>query len=332
MWIRSTSTLLIALSLGTSTAYGQFETTTYGYDSLGNRVSATNLIRFTDTRVFSFQPRAGLGGDRVNIFGRNLPPGDGAGFTVTINGVPATIISVATRVITIEVPAGASSGPLIVTLPDATQFDLGTFTFEGIIVSPAVSVIAGGQTVPFNATVLGVVDPSVTWQAEVVFPGDPAADPGTIDPAGLYTPPAAPEVLNFIVRATSVESPHLTGAAFLTVFGTFVAAPPASVVLPGLGDPGGLQANITVATPPTSVVLPGLGDPGGLQANVTIAKPPTSVVLPGLGDPGGLQANVTIAKPPVSVVLPGLGDPGGLMSNTTIGRPPLRVQFASGPP
>ena len=44
----------IVLMVAVSAAFGQGEiTTTYEYDEVGNRVAASDLIRFTDTQVFS---------------------------------------------------------------------------------------------------------------------------------------------------------------------------------------------------------------------------------------------------------------------------------------
>ena len=119
---------LVVTSLSSSTLLAQPTTTVYEYDSLGNRTVATNLLRFADTKVFSFQPQVAMfdGQELVNIFGRNMPPGDGSGITVTIGGVPATVLSVAPNVITVEVPQGAMPGPLVVTLPGADPVELGT--------------------------------------------------------------------------------------------------------------------------------------------------------------------------------------------------------------
>ncbi len=80
-----------------------------------------------------------------------------------------------------------------------------------------------------------------------------------------------------------------------------VANPPVSVVLPRVGEAGGVAGNVVVANPPVSVVLPGVGEAGGVAGNVVVANPPVSVVLPRVGEAGGVPANVVVADPPVSV-------------------------------
>lgn len=155
--------LLCALGLLAGVAQAQTITTTYEYDSLGNRISATNLIRLQDTRVTSFAPKVGLPSDRVAIFGRNLPPGDGSGFTVTFNGIAAEIIAVAPMTVVVEVPQGARTGPLVVTLPNETEADLGIFHVEGVIITPGINRIVFAQTIGFVAEVVGAEDQSVTW-------------------------------------------------------------------------------------------------------------------------------------------------------------------------
>jgi hypothetical protein len=132
---------VIAAFLAVLTSYAQ-TVTTYQYDSLGNRTSATSLFRLTDTQVFSAQPRSGIPTDPMIILGRNFTPGDGAGISVTINGVSALVLSVSTRVISVEVPLGVGTGPVVVTLPGATPVDLGDFTYLDL------SVDADGDCVP----------------------------------------------------------------------------------------------------------------------------------------------------------------------------------------
>ncbi|MCH7688217.1 MAG: hypothetical protein IH899_16300 [Planctomycetes bacterium] len=52
---------------------------------------------------------------------------------------------------------------------------------------------------------------AVTWAAEVAFPGDPMADPGTIDVMGLYTPPAAPEATMLVWTGTTLPTTTTVG-------------------------------------------------------------------------------------------------------------------------
>ena len=124
---RRATVLFVALLCVASVLNAGEETTReYEYDSLGNRTSATNQVRFTSTSAFTFQPKVVLSGDRLNIYGRNFPAGDATDITVTFNDVEAEIISVAPRVVTLIVPDEVSSGEVVITLPDGTEVELGS--------------------------------------------------------------------------------------------------------------------------------------------------------------------------------------------------------------
>lgn len=327
----------LCLALVSLTAVAQAQTvvtTSYEYDSVGNRISATNLFRLTDTRVLSFSPSVALHGERVVIFGRNLPPGDGIEITVTFDGIVANIISVSTRVITVEVPQGAMTGPLVVTLPDSPPVDLGTFNIQGIVISPREAVVSFSQMIQFTAEVVGAGAGTVMWELMPVAGADPDASLGSITPDGVYTPPDISDMTaagELIVRVTSDALNGVVAFARIRLFGTVVDPSRILVILPGPGEDGGLQPSVTVAMPQTSVILPGPGEDGGLQLNVTVGGPPLAVILPGPGGADGLSPNVTVALPPLSVVLPGQGDNGGLQPNTTVAKPRVSVEFEDKP-
>lgn len=166
-----------------------------------------------------------------------------------------------------------------VDLSDFIAFQ-GVFTRAGprLRVVPARSVIVASQRVQFTAELIGVNNPSVVWAVEAPAGSGPGIDVGTIDASGLYTPPAAPEALAFLIRAESVARPGLIDRARVLIFGSVGSGVPVSAVLPGPGDsPLGLRTNVTVASPPTSTVLTGLGDTRSLDPNTTVASPPVLV-------------------------------------------------------
>jgi hypothetical protein len=240
---------------------------------------------------------------------------------------------------------------------DLRDFTGRTFVLRArILVFPARVLITYSQRADFDAAVLESGNQSVTWSVRPVPGSEPGESLGTIDANGLYTPPsrsdlrAASEV---IVEARSVVAP--TGEfACVSLFGALAAPPPASLVLPGSGNSGGIPSNVTTAFSLVALVLPGPGDSTGSPANVTISRPPTALVLPGQGDPDGLPMNVTLAMPPVALVLPGAGDldlamnvtlamppvalvlpgvsePDAFPPNTTVASPPVSVDFADPP-
>lgn len=121
--------LLMAVAIhGFHAAFGQEPVSTeYQYDAAGNRVNATNQPVLDRPVAISFYPDYGIPGGRFNIYGSHLPVVDSSQYAVTINGAAAPVLHVAPSVITVEIPAGATTGPLIVTLPDTTPFDLGEY-------------------------------------------------------------------------------------------------------------------------------------------------------------------------------------------------------------
>ncbi len=217
---------------------------------------------------------------------------------------------------------------------DLRDFAGRTFLLRArILVFPARVLITYSQRADFDAAVLESGNQSVNWSVRPVPGSEPGESLGTIDANGLYTPPspldlrAASEV---IVEARSAVAPA-SEFACVSLFGTLAARPPVSLVLPGLGDSGGIPSNVTTALPLVALVLPGPGDSSGSPANVTVAQPPTAIVLPGEGDVDQLAMNVTLAMPPVAIVLPGVGEPDALPPNTTVAKPPVAVDFADSP-
>ncbi|CAN5360421.1 hypothetical protein BH09BAC3_BH09BAC3_09940 [soil metagenome] len=77
--------------------------------------------------ISSFNPTAGTGGTPVTIIGTNFSPVAANNF-VEFNGVVATVISSTSTSITANVPAGATTGPISVTVAGITAFGLTDFT------------------------------------------------------------------------------------------------------------------------------------------------------------------------------------------------------------
>lgn len=188
--IRQFLLAVVVITLAAPTSYAQ-TVTTYQYDSVGNRTGATNLFRLNDTQVCSTQPHSGIPTDRMIIFGRNLPPGNGAGITVTINGVSAQVLRVSTRVISVEVPVGAGTGSVVVTLPAAAPVDLGDFTFLDL------SVDADGDCVPDALEPRMGLDPTlIDSDGDGVPDGDIDSDMDGLtncEEVGLGTSPIHPD-------------------------------------------------------------------------------------------------------------------------------------------
>ena len=194
-------------------AFAQTERT-YGYDEVQNRTFASNQVRFTSTSALSFRPRRAVLGGRVNIFGRNFDATDPTGHSVTFNGLNAPVLFVGPRVLTVDVPMGATSGAIVVTLPNQTQLSVGDLSVEGVSVTPAVASIFNGDSVQFTSTVTGSSSTDVEWAVNDVVGGSGTL--GTISPTGLYTAPGPNVELSFplLVTARSLDL-ELRGIAVL---------------------------------------------------------------------------------------------------------------------
>ena len=191
-------------------------TRSYTYDDQGNRTMVTNLVRLTSSAAFSIQPRRAVSGDRVNIFGRNFPAGDTNAVSVSFDSIPATVLSVSGRVITVDMPAGATRGVVEVSLNGGPAMVVGTIRAEGVMVSPTPIDVDYGEVVQLTANVVGASSSTVQWDVNGIPGGN--ADVGTITAGGLYTAPQGPsgEEFPFLISATSLEIGS-TGYALVTL-------------------------------------------------------------------------------------------------------------------
>jgi len=217
---------------------------------------ASNGLSFTvilAPSLSSLTPNAGLVGTSVVIAGSNFGATQGAS-TVTFNGVTATPTSWATGSITVPVPAGATTGPVIVTVGGVASNSL-TFT---VTVSPVLTsltpdtapvtatvVIAGanfgssqgGSTVLFNGvsasvtawsnTSITAIVPSTTTGNVIVTVAGNASNflLFTVVPAPAIvslTPPSA--VVGTTITITGTTFGALQGGSYVTFAG--VLAPP----------------------------------------------------------------------------------------------------------
>lgn len=288
---------IFVLFLFSVSLHAQTTTTTYDYDALGNRTQATNLIRPSTVQLSGFSPVAGVHGDPVNILGRNLPANDATGITIDFDGVAGNIVSVASNVLTVEVPPGAATGPLTVTLPGESPLNVGTFFVEGLNLAPTDSRILFSQNIQFAATVIGAVDQSVTWDVVVPFGADPSGDPGDITVDGLYTPPANNDPLALpeaFVRATSVELPEVSSLARISLFGLTRAV---SVTQAIVAQPDSVAT--VAAKTSVNLVVPDPNDVAHPLPVISSADPPVTIVIIGTG-PVGIPM-IHLAQPPVEV-------------------------------
>jgi YD repeat-containing protein len=183
------------------------EAVVYEYDAAGNITSIQRLAADA-LALFAFSPHEGLPGDRVTFTG----VGFGAGVSnVSFNGASAQIISVAPSTVVAEVPAAATTGPVIITTARGSVTTSIPFTIAGVIITPSFVALKFGETAQFTAQVSPPsLDQSVKWSVNGVEGGNSSV--GTITTTGVYTAPnqAQPSVA---IRATSVADALRFGEA-----------------------------------------------------------------------------------------------------------------------
>ncbi|MGE3166740.1 MAG: beta strand repeat-containing protein [Planctomycetota bacterium] len=222
---------LTVLLASSAAAFGQASTRGYTHDLRGNRTQATGQVRFSSAGAFHFEPNRVVPGDRVNIYGRNFPTAMPSQYSVSFAGMPGTIESVAERVITVVVPSSVGDGDVVLTLPNAQQFLVGSLHVQGILVTPSTIDLGYGQSQTFVAQVFGAPGGSVQWELEALVPG---ADPGTISATGVYVAPVAPNgAFPVLVKATSTVLGQ-TATALVTSSCSSVAALPVATLTPGI--------------------------------------------------------------------------------------------------
>lgn len=189
------------------------DASTYEYDAAGN---FTRIRRFTpnDLEMLAFTPRQGPVGTPVTIYGAGFNQGVSA---VSFNGVVATITSSNFASVVALVPVGATTGPITVVTPRGTVTSTTPFVVRGIRITPQSITIPALESVQFNMSISGTPTSNVVWSVNGVEGG--ATNVGTVATSGFYVAPnlVGGDVVQFTIRATSVDDAELFGEALVTV-------------------------------------------------------------------------------------------------------------------
>jgi hypothetical protein len=157
--------------------------------------------------ITSLTPPSGAVGAAVTIAGTNFGAAPG---TVTFNGTAATPSSWSATSIVAPVPAGATTGNVVVTVNGVASWGV-SFTVVPVSLSPGTAALAVTQIQQFTAWITG--SGSVTWSVDGVPSGNTTV--GTISSNGLYTAPSTAGVHS--VTATSVANPADSASANIAV-------------------------------------------------------------------------------------------------------------------
>jgi hypothetical protein len=212
-----------ALELRASDPPGLYVVTLTLFDQNGNAsASATAQLRIEASAphaapsIPSFTPATGGAGTEVTLAGSDFEPsvfGNG----VTLGGVPAEVVSASTAALTLRVPAGASSGPIVVTTSRGRAASADTFTVPPAVTltSSAVSIEVGG-TATLTATVVSAPTRAVEWLVDRTLGGHAAV--GTISARGEYTAPRTVPARGAVtISARVVGTPAIVGTLELPI-------------------------------------------------------------------------------------------------------------------
>lgn len=208
----------------------------YVYDANGN-ILEIRRTSINGIAIFGFAPQQGPVSSTVTIQGQGFSVTPAAN-DVRFNGTAATVLSASTSSLVVTVPAGATSGPITVTVAGQTATSSQPFTVaaspvvSNIMPALATSEAAAAVVVPLQVTGADLQGSTFTFVPELVPPpltiGSASIDPGGTS-ATLSVTIAAGATGSFTVAATNGAG---SSSAFPSSTNTIT-------VLEGAGDPDG---------------------------------------------------------------------------------------------
>lgn len=230
------------------------EAAIYHYDPAGNLTSIEH-VGIGGFAILSFSPGVGTIGDQVTIVGVGLDTAS----AVSFNGTPAQIVSATPGSLVTAVPDGASTGLITLSGVRGNATTATAFTVVArIVITPSLAEILPGESVGFNATVVGTPDQRVTWDVNGISGGN--ASVGTISATGFYQSPSINTGLTVTVDATSVADMSVVSQATVRILNPNTTSEVRSALV-SVGV--GLSANTSFTSPPVSIQK---GAPLGIQS------------------------------------------------------------------
>jgi YD repeat-containing protein len=295
----------------------------YTYDSVGNLLSI-QPISSDSFALFSFSPAFGLPGDQVSLRGIGLD----SVTSVSFNGAAAQILSSTSTSAMIQVPEGATTGPITIAGTKGTITSSSPFTIMGVQIVPQATSVPSRGSVSFKANLVGVQDQGTLWSVNGIIGGNDSV--GTIDASGLYQAPATNVGLVVGVTATSRANSLLSGNAAVGVVpiksSAVVQSPLVSVgpganfssvfASPAVSVGTASNASSSVLSPAVSV-----GQTGGTAARVftspiisvgTVSNRGASLLSPAVSVVYGTAVGSVFSARAVSVRIPSASGAGNL--------------------
>lgn len=203
----------------------------YVYDAVGNilAIERHNLADIPGPMGITFvAPGKGKAGTAVTIYGKGFGT-SAAQVSVSFNGTSATVNGVVGDRISTSVPAGATTGPITITVPLGTATSPNPFRVLGpITIDPTAAQPRTGATQQFTALAQGGSAIAAFWEVNGIRGGNAAV--GTISASGFYTAPAViPNPSFVIVTALDKDDVSTSASATVTVIPPITGTVTASV-------------------------------------------------------------------------------------------------------
>ncbi|MBI3825758.1 MAG: IPT/TIG domain-containing protein, partial [Candidatus Rokubacteria bacterium] len=247
-------------------------------------------------------------GDTLSIYGAGFDPSPGQD-TVTINGVLATVVSASATKLTVLIPAGATSGYVLVTTAHGTAQSPQPITVIGPVapftVSPATATLYVDQRQAFAATLATGAAATVVWRVNSIPGGDSAV--GTVSASGLYTAPdvvpytpSGTALAPFTVTATSATNPTVSASATVNVLPprpVYFASRMVSVLIEPAFTGVAVTPPISVAFAPVITAVSPASAPAGSSLTLTVTgQALTGATTLTILGPGGPDAAFTVTN------------------------------------
>ena len=161
----------------------------YVYDNMGNLQQVLD-VPAGQLRIFAFAPNHGGPGLSVTISGQGFSTTASAN-SISFNGTAATVLSATATTLVTQVPAGATTGPISVTVGSNTASSIDSFIVDGsglppVITSMTPSIVQAGTAV----TVLGQHLSPVAGQTNVTLNSQPLVTTAITDTSITFNAPA----------------------------------------------------------------------------------------------------------------------------------------------
>lgn len=284
----------------------------YTYDALGHVSQISNPIPAGQLAIFSFMPTHGATGTQVTLTGQGFSA-TLANDTVSFNGVAATVLSASSTQLVVSVPAGATTGPISVTVGNQTAATTSSFVVDDGSVPPTITAvsptIAGpGTTITVTGTHL---DP-VPGETSVEVGGYPEVLKSISDTQLQFSLTGAGSTNGYVV----VQTPYGIAQSATPIILLPSNVSPSNIVSVGVATTNGQAVNLNIgAAGQMGVVEFNATSSSWLSLQASNMSTSGSTISYTVYAPGNVQiASGTITPTSPSIHLPRLTTSGTYMA------------------